>query len=108
MLTVFCQTRFEGFHKWAKAPHQVKFLRDLHRHEFHVRVEVKVDHADRDVEFLILKYTVDACIAEAISTQTTVEWSCEHWATYLLNKVDGATKVEVSEDGENGAVVSSD
>jgi len=102
--TVYCRTSFEGFHEWPDAPEEVFFLRNNHRHIFHVTVEVPVSHSDRDVEFILLKRRVDAFIKEQNTHLVSETWSCEQWALALLVKFD-AFRVEVSEDGENGAIV---
>lgn len=104
--TVFCTTRFEASHSWPAAPDPVAFLRDPHRHEFHVRVEVRVDHDDRDIEFIMLKREVDRFIAEDLGE---VNFSCEMYADAIKAHVEDEygrpARVEVSEDGENGAIV---
>lgn len=102
--TVFCTTRFEGFHCWPEAPNEVAFLRDRHRHEFRVRAEVTVDHADRDVEFILLKRKLDKKIDTILEDENTANWSCEMWAITLIDELD-LDACEVSEDGENGAYV---
>ena len=101
---VFATTRFEGFHRWPQAPDEVGFLRDRHRHIFHVRAEKTVTHDDRDVEFILLKRAVEAEIKTLSDEEDMEAWSCERWATELLQRLQ-LDKVEVSEDGENGAVV---
>lgn len=104
MTNVFCTTRFEGFHRWPDAPPEVAFLAVRHRHVFHVRVEVAVEHNDRDVEFIMLKRAVEQWIETRRLTDAVANWSCERWADELLQAFD-AERVEVSEDGENGAIV---
>ena len=101
---VFATTRFEGFHLWKDAPEEVNFLRLRHRHVFHVRAEREVSHDDRDVEFILFKREVERVIRQAQQSPAVETWSCERWATYLLERL-GLIKCEVSEDGENGAVV---
>lgn len=101
---VFATTRFEGFHRWPAAPEEVAFLRDLHRHVFHVRVEVEVQHDDRDVEFILLGRRVKGEVQAILATQDTSCWSCERWARELVQRLD-LCRCEVSEDGENGSVV---
>ncbi|HEY9282330.1 MAG TPA: hypothetical protein VIP46_02650 [Pyrinomonadaceae bacterium] len=96
-------TTFAGFHQWKQAPPEVAFLRTPHRHLFHVRAEWEVGHDDRDKEFFICKRRLDAEIAATVG-DATVEWSCERWAVHLIDRL-GLVKCEVSEDGENGAVV---
>jgi DNA-binding transcriptional regulator/RsmH inhibitor MraZ len=63
-----------------------------------------VSHGDRDVEFILLKRTVEAEIVAIGAEEDTETWSCERWAEELLVRMQ-LDKVEVSEDGENGAVV---
>ena len=79
-------------------------MRSRHRHLFKVRVTKAVSHNDRQLEFFqqleLLKLAIDL-----LKTKEDVEsWSCEHWATHILTMLD-AHSVEVSEDGENGALV---
>lgn len=107
---VYCQTRFIGFHRWPSAPDEVKYLRDRHRHEFHVKVTVKVKHDDRDVEFITLRNAVDLMFCGNGSEHELGSKSCEMIAEDIISFVeaDGNYKiysVEVSEDGENGAIV---
>ena len=103
---VFITTSFEGFHCWPDAPDEVGFLRDRHRHIFHVRLEAEVKHDDRDIEFILLKRAVDIEIKKVINSNdpATQNWSCESWARHLFKKFN-ATLVEVSEDKENGAII---
>jgi predicted glycosyltransferase involved in capsule biosynthesis len=101
---VYATTRFEGFHRWPDAPDEVAFLRNRHRHVFHVRAEKAVSHDDRDVEFILLKRAVEAEIKTVSLEEETETWSCERWASELLQRLQ-LDKVDVSEDGENGAVV---
>jgi hypothetical protein len=113
-ITVYATTRFEGFHRWPDAPAEVAFLRDRHRHEFHVKAYRTVTHDNRDIEFILLKRHIaqvisltqsDAyCKANDVDIET---WSCEQWAHHLLEVCD-LSKCEVSEDSENGAIVEVD
>lgn len=111
---VYARTRFEGFHHWPDAPEPVAFLRTLHRHEFHVRVDVEVTDHDREVEFILLKRMVDDLLRQAreASVATTHRWSCEHWATHIGTELQKAgvpvVRVEVNEDGENGSIIECD
>lgn len=99
------RVQFEGFHRWANAPSEVAFLRDRHRHLFHVRVEWLVAHVDREREFFIEQRKVMQAIARLQCNQSCEEWSCEEWALRIMGET-GAWSVEVSEDGENGSRVS--
>ena len=100
---VWITTRFVGFHRWLKAPEELAFLRNWHRHVFHIRIAVKVIHNDRQIEFFTLKKEVDEHIAKHY-TNHSFPYSCEQIAQRLLEQFE-AVHVEVSEDGENGALV---
>ncbi len=104
MILVWCTTTFEGFHCWPDAPEAVDFLRVRHRHRFHVKAWKRVSDSDREIEFILLQRAVTEEIAimqEDLSTET---WSCERWAIELIKSL-GLHSCEVSEDGENGAIV---
>jgi hypothetical protein len=102
-MTIFITTRFEGFHSWPNAPSEVAFLRDPHRHIFHVRCWREVTHDDRDVEFILWKREIEKQIGLLADANDTKHWSCERWARAIGERC-GAHSVEVSEDGENGAL----
>jgi len=106
MIWAVVKFKFEGFHRWKKAPEFCKFLRNKHRHIFHCKVWVEVNHVERDIEFITFKNELkkmkndfhkinDSCETMAIRIQKYVQ----------KNYPDRQVKVEVFEDGENGAVV---
>ena len=104
-------TRFTGEHKWPDAPDEVAFLRNYHRHEFHVRVTVEQMHNDRDVEYIMLKRALNDFLDEW--PQKLGSKSCEMMAEEILEDFllseygnDRRYTVEVLEDGENGGGVS--
>lgn len=114
---VYCTTRFEAFHAWPDAAtydDEVAFLADRHRHEFCVRLDVAVTHDDRDIEFILLKRELEAFIDAELVDPTTrdIDRSCEQIATEIAthfhNRFDAPVRVDVSEDGENGAIVTHD
>lgn len=101
---------FVGFHRWPDAPAHRAYLAQVHRHVFHVRVEVEVRHNDREVEFHdLLDAVKEWCAGEQLGPA-----SCEGIAEWLGEKVrqawnadpPRAVTVSVSEDGENGAQLS--
>ena len=109
MTFVYCTLKFEGFHRWKDAPESVAFLRDWHRHLFGVRVQVRVSHDDRDVEFITLKHLVEGYVESRYARQQ-FDKSCEMIAREIGEWLQSQTRYEVSsvqvdEDGENGAVV---
>ena len=101
---VWVTSQFEAFHRWKKAPQDVKFLRDYHRHLFHVKVGMEVNHGDREIEFFQFKRKLEDIIANTW-TGKKIDGSCEIIAEDLRAYL-GASFVTVSEDGENGATVS--
>lgn len=106
--TVWITTQFVGFHLWDDAPPHREYLRALHRHVFHVRVELSVAHDDREIEYHDLKDEVDGYIHRA---EWGPAWSCEAMARDLLDSLrlghPGREfyQVTVSEDGENGSTI---
>lgn len=99
--------QFEAVHCWPDAPEAVVFLRAPHRHQFHVTAHKRVDHLDRAVEFIMLKWALQSAVLQWLETEDTLTWSCEHWAAALMQAF-GLQRVEVSEDGENGAILEQD
>lgn len=111
------RTRFEGIHRWGGAPEEVAFLRNAHRHEFHVEVQVQQFHDDRDVEYIMLKQSVDDFIHAAHGSeyqpydlgQKSCEMIAKELIKYLMDTIpegeNRAYRAKVFEDGENGAVV---
>lgn len=53
MSTATIHVRFTqaGFHNWPGAPDRREYLRQNHRHLFHVEVRTNVSHDDREIEF---------------------------------------------------------
>ena len=111
-MKVFITTQFEGMHRWKDAPKQVDFLRNYHRHMFHVRLEVEVVEEDREIEFILLKRELNRFI-RILFDGKNLDDSCETIAKKILMFMTEKDEVcykrnvlcEVSEDGENGAIV---
>jgi len=109
-MKIVIQFKIEGIHQWKECPlDEVGYLRDLHRHEFHIRMEKKVDHNDRDIEIIMFKRQVISGLkknfySDQFNCCNFGNMSCEAIAEYLMDKYN-CTLVEVLEDGENGAVI---
>lgn len=100
----------EGIHKYPAAltdPNlaDVSFLGHPHRHIFHFRVRISVQHNDRDIEFIQFKRWL-----ESLYSDSTLELnfkSCEMIAEELIGVIsqryDRSMSVSVFEDDENGA-----
>lgn len=114
----------EGIHAYPAAGTDpklldVSFLQYPHRHIFHFKVSISVVHNDRDIEFIQFKRWLESLYAEIdggiIGLNSVLELngkSCEMIAENLVRRVDHKypdrnIEVEVSEDGENGCVITS-
>lgn len=107
--SIWVTTTFVAFHYWKNAPDAVAFLRQPHRHVFHVKVSSGVSHSDRDVEFFTLKRDLEELLSRFVGTTSSL--SCEQWCHVIRGQLhhmydyQSIFEVEVSEDGENGAKV---
>lgn len=103
----------EGVHKYPAALTEpalsdVSFLGYPHRHIFHFKVQISVEHNDRAIEFIQFKRWL-----EGLYGNGTLELdykSCEMMAEDLYSEInkkypDREVIINVSEDGENGAEV---
>lgn len=107
LTTIIVRTQKEGIHCYPNAPKEVEFLKSPHRHMFHIEAEIQVFHDDRELEFIIVKRDLDNWL------QLNVDYkSCEMIAKDILDYLhsrwdcsDRYTRVDVFEDGENGARV---
>ena len=108
---VYCTLQIEGTHNWPNCPFdEVGYLRDPHRHVFHIKAHKVVNHDDRDTEFIMLKGQIQRYINQkycSILNQTFCEFgamSCEMLARELIDEF-GLCRCEVNEDNENGAIL---
>ena len=110
--------RKEGIHCYPAAAtdpnlatgdeYDVSFLANPHRHIFHFRVWISVEHSDRAIEFIQFKRWL-----ENLYNQGTLQLdykSCEMMAEDLYAQISAKYPgrevwIEVSEDGENGALI---
>jgi hypothetical protein len=104
---IWITTQFEGVHKYPDAPDDVSFLRNEHRHIFHVKVWIEIlKNLNRELEFFMVKKKIDAYITENYSYKTFTK-SCEMIANDILQFScscwpNREIHVTVSEDNENG------
>jgi len=115
----------EGIHKYPAALDDpklatgdwddVSFLGYPHRHIFHFRVRIQVQHNDRDIEFIQFKRWLERLYSGTNDGENSssdevllVDYkSCEMIADDLYEKISAKypgrfVEIEVSEDGENG------
>ena len=103
--TIWIRFNFEARHKWSNCPiKDVYFLRNNHRHVFHVKMCWVVSHNDRDIEFIDMKKKVVSWVRNNWEYRDLGQKSCESMAEDLLLEFN-AQFVSVSEDGENGATI---
>jgi len=96
--------QFEGFHKWPEAiDHAESYLALRHRHMFHCTALKRVGHNDRDIEFIELKRMMSNYIKLRFGLEFGT-MSCESIAEHLMNYFC-LDEIEISEDGENGAIL---
>ena len=111
-MTKFVVVKFqvEGIHRWDKCDiAEVNYLSTPHRHIFHITAVKKVDHNNRDIEFIALKHRIQSALeAEFYNADRKLldfgNASCEDIAEMLAHNYD-LQSCEVLEDGENGAIV---
>lgn len=111
--TIYVKFTKEGIHRYpaAKDIDGVEFLANDHRHIFHFRVDIEVFHDDRDIEFVLFKRELVGLFDRQVLQANNK--SCEMLAKDVINYLNSFDKykgraitVTVSEDDENGAVVS--
>jgi hypothetical protein len=99
-----------GFHNYPVAPDEVAYLKDRHRHKFNFKVTIDVFSDDREIEFHMFLTKIESFF-ETKSLEVD-NASCEMLAERLINSICQTydctyrtVSVEVSEDGECGAIV---
>lgn len=107
---IFCTLEVEGLHHWSDCDiEEVSYLKNLHRHMFGITAYKSVTHSNRDIEFIKLKHEVKDYLCkyyqERYECLNFGNMSCEDIAIKLIKDLD-LIACEVTEDGENGAMVS--
>jgi hypothetical protein len=107
--TVFCTFAFPGVHRWPNADN---YLKHPHRHLFHVRAEASVEADDREIEFIDMRDYLAVCYQQLTKGRGDLGGlSCEQLAEEGIEFLkaryndERTYRVDVSEDGENGATV---
>lgn len=112
--------RKEGIHKYPAAledsnlatgdEFDVSFLGYPHRHIFHFRVWISVQHNDRDIEFIQFKRWLEGLYNNQDAVLKLDHKSCEMMSDELYDTISQKYPgrevwIEVSEDGENGSFI---
>jgi hypothetical protein len=104
------RTQFEGFHFYPNAGQidsRIKFLESEHRHLFKVEVKISVAHADRELEFFLVRWAIQ----DFLQNSNQNHKSCEMIALEILEFVKSSYgtqryyEITVSEDGESDGIV---
>lgn len=108
----FIYVKFDvpGTHHWPGAPNHLNFLREPHRHLFKFKVVFEVNEFDRELEFFECQNKCQQQIYNLFNSNSLVvdfeTCSCEQIAEKLLAILPPSVcYVDVSEDGENGAII---
>jgi hypothetical protein len=112
--------RKEGIHNYPAAltdpnlatgdEYDVSFLGYPHRHIFHFRVWINVQHDDRDIEFIQFKRWLESLYNGQGSVLSLDYKSCEMMSEDLYQQISQKYPsreiwIEISEDGENGSFI---
>ena len=104
---------FYAKHKYRSAPKEVKFLKELHPHDFDCIVWIEVLTDDRELEFFLVREKLNKLIPsiKIFIANQGYGTSCEQIAKFILMRlvdwygVRRGYKVRVSEDGKYAANV---
>ena len=97
--------RFAALHSWPSCDVPGKeYLRNDHRHVFHVTATKEVSHNDREIEIIDFKEKMVSFARTMWENELHPGLSCESIAEELGRQFD-CTSVRVLEDGENGAIL---
>lgn len=108
---IIVRLQVEGVHSWPSCNlEEVAYLKDEHRHIFHIEARAPVLHDDRQVEFIQLKHQISDRIVSNFFEESKYlcdfkNMSCEMIAKFVLGYFPDLSECSVFEDGENGARV---
>lgn len=104
---VWARWTFHGWHSWPEAGSIGRdYLASRHRHLFHVRVQLSVEHNDREVEFHdLLEHCMEATPSGDLG-RSSCEDIAERIAAHVAERWPGRRLViTVAEDDEVGATL---
>jgi hypothetical protein len=100
--------RFEGTHFFPDMPEELKhvaFLGNEHRHIFHCTVWVEVKHDNRDIEYIDLKRALKDNFGDGQMDYKSCEMMAKDICAFVAKRHGKREiKIQVLEDGENGAL----
>lgn len=106
---------FYAKHKYKNAPKEVKFLRQLHPHDFDCIVWIEVFDEERELEFFLVREKLNKMIPriKVFIAKQGYGVSCESIARFILAELqkeystNRGYKIRVSEDGKYAANIQS-
>ena len=116
--SIWVTFRKEGIHLYTAAKDDpalatgdwddVSFLGVAHRHIFHFKVRIEVEHNDRDIEFIQFKRWLERLYDDSVIELN--HKSCEMIADDLYEQISAKypgrfVEIDVAEDGENGCSI---
>ena len=116
--SIWVTFRKEGIHLYPAAKDDpalatgdwddVSFLGVAHRHIFHFKVRIQVQHNDRDIEFIQFKRWLERLYDDSVIELN--HKSCEMIADDLYEQISAKypgrfVEIDVAEDGENGCSI---
>ena len=116
--SIWVTFRKEGIHLYPAAKDDpalatgdwddVSFLGVAHRHIFHFKVRIEVQHNDRDIEFIQFKRWLERLYDDSVIELN--HKSCEMIADDLYEQISTKypgrfVEIDVAEDGENGCSI---
>ena len=99
----------EGIHRWKDCNiADVDYLKEYHRHIFHITANKAVRHNERDIEIIQFKRSIQSFLSFKFSQMNGVlffdNMSCESIAELIAREFK-CSMVKVLEDNENGAII---
>jgi hypothetical protein len=106
---IYVTFRKRGLHRFPDAPAEVAYLAQPHRHTFWFKVSIEVHHNDRDIEFHLFQQWLESLYETGLLMLDGR--SCETMAEELYERISErhsgrSIEIDISEDGENGAILS--
>ena len=110
---IIVNLEIEGIHAWKGCEIQeVFYLKDCHRHIFHITCKKEVYDTDREIEIIKFKHKIKDYLQSKYESEVSNlcdfdEMSCEMIAEELVKTFE-LCYCSVLEDGENGAEIVND
>lgn len=95
----------QGFHHYPNAPKFCEYLKERHRHLFHITCKFLVSHNNREIEINEMQNKIEKYLKAKFGNICEFgKRSCEDIAQELLNEFE-CSEVTVLEDNYGGAKI---